>query len=201
MKFNLFDESTWQNNKKNVDPEIQMRNKVLGHMGNAMRDVHDLRRKIEKLDQLDSEDYKISEVLRSRNFEAYKLMEVSVEFADANIKYILEQIDTLIKFWGDKDSREHTYKQHLNLFRNLAPYLKDDYSFGSSYSIRDANITNLATVKVKGNAAWKVYLEAAKSRNYYIDKYSSLQDENEKLKAQLNPEEDEDCPSSRDYCD
>lgn len=201
MKFNLFDESTWQNNKKVVDPEIRMRSTVLGHMGNAMRDVRDLRRKIEAEDMFDNDEYKISLVLKDRNPEAYKLMEVSVEFSDANTKYILDQIDSLIEFWSDKERRDILYKQYIPVFRNLEPYLKRQQcaTFGDMFDEREKNIKNLVSVKVKGNAAWKMYFEVTKSRDYWMGIYTAKQEEIDSIKEKFGVEDDS--TDSYDYSD
>lgn len=113
------------------------------------------------LKSLNTEEYDIAESLRHKNQEAYKLMQITYQYPDDNIKHIISCIDNILELWKDVHSRNSNYKDVGKYLLQLKPYIivgKQKYSYLLEEEVKD-NINKLTSISVSGNAVWEVYLE------------------------------------------
>jgi hypothetical protein len=167
------------------DPEEKLRNSAMGAIGNRIRDLKDLKKKIEDRAQTNGEvnsEYQIAENLKERNLSAYKIMEIFYELSDEKVEKTFNSINKILTIWADKENRTSNWRQILSLFKDLEPYFKNKHSF---YDTTDSKINELVSIKVFGNEAWKVYLRSCQQ-------VESLRKQNQKIREGYNELVDED---------
>lgn len=159
MKFDIFNESTWQPEAVSIEKAIS--NKALGSIGQMVYKLRLLKEKLEQNNKLeDNSDYQIAENLRITQPSAHRLMRVQVIHSGNEIADTLQAINQVLTFWSDKDAREHGWRSLLPFLQKLKPYVDDN-----NYS--DDKYKALISTKISGNAAWDVYLAAEHKAKMY----------------------------------
>ena len=158
MKFDIFDERTWELPQE--DPYIKIRNKALGAMGQKISQLRLLKNALHDQHKF-GKTYEYAERLKAANPAAYQIMQVSYVFPDAEIADLMKTIDSILDAWSDVKSREENWKSIIPYFKKLQPFLDNNY-----YTMK-STVDKILEVKVVGNAAWDVYLSECKSDDYW----------------------------------
>lgn len=160
MKFDIFDKSSWTTTPLE-NPEKKLLDKALGAIGQKIHELKLLQEKIRKKVSLEDQiDYQIAINVAENNFEAAKQMEIKIEFPDVQIANVIDKVNWIIEAWKDKNNRASRWQELANKLQELQPYLDKDMR---PYIDDHAKYTNnLLSVKVHGNEAWHIYLEARK---------------------------------------
>lgn len=121
---------------------------LLGKIANRIGEIKVLRQKLTSHLKKDSFEYTTAENLKNSNYEAFRIMEVIYYYSEENSRIVLRMIDKVLDFWKDDKNRTVNFQQILPEIQALEPYLNDPDQLNS-----------LNKIQVRGNAAWKLYLE------------------------------------------
>jgi len=121
---------------------------LLGKIANRIGEIKTLRQKLTSHLKKDSFEYSTAENLKDSNYEAFCIMGVTYYYSEENSRIVLRMIDKVLAFWKDDKNRTVNFQQILPEIQALEPYLNDPDQLNS-----------LNKIQVRGNAAWKLYLE------------------------------------------
>lgn len=163
MKFDLFDESTWVIDQSYLERELS--NKALGQIGSLIGEIRTLKESLSKtVDPTTVDEYNIAEALKNRNPEAFRIMEISYEMPDFEIKTLLMKIDFVLNVWKSVEARHTTWKTILFDLKYIVPYLTSHVSNNNPQYVSRTGKT--ITLTVHGNEAWKAYLASQVTVGY-----------------------------------
>jgi len=187
-KFDIFNEDTWQ--PEAVSIETAIRNKALGAIGQMVHQLRMLKTKLEDLNKLsNNEAYQIAENIRLRCPDVYKLMDIKVVHSGGKIAEALQNVNKVLEFWKDTESRAANWRSLLPILQQLKPYL--DTSNRWDY---EKVFQELIDTTVTGNAAWDLHLVIAKQVTEYRKRYEAA------LSSSVPAAEDS-APESYEYSD
>ncbi len=186
MKFNLFDESTWERSIVKIDVQQAITNKALGAIGQKINAIRDLREKLLKTSSgIDNKELQMALDLKASNPEAFRIMDIEIIYPNNEISLLIQDCSFIIDFWAANDTsgRALGWRNILPSLKRLEPYLEGDFFKTSSQRFEQ-----LITIKVTGNAAWAVFYVTESNNKYYRLKVTQLQKEFEAYKKLDNLE-------------
>ena len=195
MKFDVFNKDTWIA-EKYIDPTEVINNKAVGHIGQMIRPIRELKETLIKKSELDKQtEYQIAIDLENLNPAAFKLMNINYIFPENKINPILCAIDIVLSFWAVKDNREEGgWRTILPQLEILKPYIKESSKFFDS----NVPVEELSKIEVHGNAAWEAYKSAMVDLGTYQKSYKESLDRISSLRKTLGADTNDSDDSSDD---
>lgn len=174
-KFDVFNSHTWDDVPVLTPRETLIANRAVGAIGQKIHELKDIYRILDGVSQKESSpDYVIAERLRLSNPEAYKIMDVGLEYSSAKVFHHRAIINSIFQIWGTPIGFHHRSSSdeiasmpstRASNWRRVALLLNDIKDVYDEYHKNPRNfldkMNGVSSVKVSGNAAWKVYLSSA----------------------------------------